>query len=132
MSVSDDFVIVARSGMAPDQVISGRPYGGCAIYCCNRLSASFSPCPVVSKRFCFRGIALADGRSLLLVCVYFPYDNGLADDIYKFGAVLSELESFLESRKYNLLAIMGDFNVDFAVLMFQGPENYIISCSLRT
>lgn len=47
------------------------------------------------------------------MCVYFPYDNRLTDDIYKFGAVLSELESFLESRRYDLLAIVGDFNVDF-------------------
>ena len=94
LNVSDDFVIVVGSGMAPNQVISGRPYSGCAIYCCNQLSASFSPCPVASERFCSGELALADGRLLLLVCVYFPYDNGLADDIYKFGAVLSELESF--------------------------------------
>ena len=40
--------------------------------------------------------------------------NGLADDIYKFGAVLSELESFLETWKYNLLAVVGDFNVEVA------------------
>ena len=30
-----------------------------------------------------------------LCVIYFPYDNGLADDIYKFGAVLSELEEAL-------------------------------------
>ena len=74
----------------------------------------FSPCPGVSKRFCSGEILLADGHLLLLVCVYFPYDNGLAEDIYKFGAVLSELEGFLESRKYDLLAVVGDFNVQFA------------------
>ena len=69
-NVRDDFVIVAGSGMAPDQVISGRPYGGRAIYCCKWLSASFSPCPVVSERFCSGEIALAYGCSLLLVRVF--------------------------------------------------------------
>ena len=107
--VSDDFVVIAVSGMASDQVISGCPYGGCAIYCRNQLSVSFSLCPVVSKRFCSGEILLADGRLLLLVCVYFPNDNELAEDIYEFGAVLSELEGFLESWKYNLLAVVGDF-----------------------
>ena len=76
LNVSDDFVVIAVSGMASDQVISGCSYGGCAIYCRNQLSVSFSPCPVVSKRFCSGEILLADGRLLLLVCVYFPYDNG--------------------------------------------------------
>ena len=79
--------------MASDQVISGHPHGGCAIYCCNRLYVSFSPSPIVSKRSCSGEIALADSHLLLLVCVYFPYDNNLADDIYIFGAVLSEFES---------------------------------------
>ena len=61
LNVSDDFVVAAMSGMAFDQVISGRSYGGCAIYCHNKLSVSFSPCPVVSKRFCSEEILLADG-----------------------------------------------------------------------
>ena len=38
VNVSDDFVVIAVSGMASDQVISGRPYGGCAIYCRNQLA----------------------------------------------------------------------------------------------
>ena len=130
LNVSDDFVVIAVSGMASDQVISGRPYGGCAIYCRNQLSVSFSPCPVVSKRFCSREILLADGCLLLLVCVYFPCDNGLAEDIYKVGAVLSKLEGFLESRKYDLLAVVGDFNVDFAHTMFQKLMNYISSWNM--
>ena len=46
------------------------------INCCNQLSASFGPCPVASERFCSGELAFADGRLLLLVCVYFPYDNG--------------------------------------------------------
>ena len=75
-------------------------------------------------------ILLADGCLLLLVCVYFPCDNGLAEDIYKFGAVLSKLEGFLESRKYDLLAVVGDFNVDFAHTMFQKLMNYISSWNM--
>ena len=99
--------------MASDRVLIGRPYGGCAILYRNWLSTCFSPCPKVSRSFCAGEISLVDGRLLLLVCLYLPYDDGMVSDAYKFVEVLGELQGFLDSRHFDLLSIVGDFNVDF-------------------
>ena len=53
------------------------------------------------------------GASFLVVCVYLPFDDGHASDTLKFGEVLGELEAFLYTQYYDLLAVVGDFNVDF-------------------
>ena len=48
-----------------------------------------------------------------MVCVYLPFDDGHASDALKFGEVLGELEAFLYTHYYDLLAVVRDFNVDF-------------------
>ena len=68
----------------------------------------------VSRRFCGIKVKLAGGRILLVVCVYLPFDDGHASDVLKFGEVLGELEAFLYPQSYDLLAVVGDFNVDFS------------------
>ena len=45
------------------------------------------------------------------MCIYLPFDDGHASDALRFGEVLGELEAYLYT--YDLLAVVGDFNVDF-------------------
>ena len=63
------------------------------------------------QEFCGIKVKPAGGRILLVVCVYLPFD---ASDSLKFGEVLCELEAFLNTQYYDLLAVVGDFNVDFS------------------
>ena len=113
LNICQNFAVTGVSGMASDCVIHGRPYGGCAVYVRNTLSSSISHCQVVSRRFCGIKVKLAGGRILLVVCAYLPFDNGHASDSLKFSEVLCELEAFLSTQCYDLLAVVGDFNVDF-------------------
>ena len=92
---------------------NGRPYGGCAVYFRNTLSSSISHCQIVSRRFCGIKVKLAGGHIFLVVCIYLPFDDGHASDALKFGEVLGELEAFLHTQYYDLLVVVGHFNVDF-------------------
>ena len=56
---------------------------------------------------------LAGGHIFLVVCIYLPFDDGHASDALKFGEVLGELEAFLYTQYYDLLVVVGHFNVDF-------------------
>jgi len=114
LNICQNSAVTGVSGMVSDCVIHGRPYGGCAIYFRTTLSSSISHCQIVSRRFCGIKVKLAGGRILLVVCVYLPFDDGHASDVLKFGEVLGELEAFLYTQSYDLLAVVGDFNVDFS------------------
>ena len=52
--------------------------------------------------------------TLLLVCVYLPFDNGLYSGHFEFQETLDQLEGFIDSQDYDMLAVVGDFNVDFS------------------
>ena len=114
MNICQNFAVTGVSRMASDSVIRGPPYGGCAVYVRNTLSSSVSHCQVVSRIFCGIKDKLAGGRTLLVVCVYTPFDDGHAFDSLKFCEVLCELEAFLNTQYYDLLVVVGDFNGDFS------------------
>ncbi len=114
LDINDDFVVKGVSGMDPTVLIRGRPYSGCAIYYRKNFAVSIAVCQVTSKRFCSIRINLANDLSMLLVCVYMPYDNGLPSGEVEFCSMLGELEGFLDTQRYDYLAVIGDFNVDFS------------------
>ena len=47
------------------------------------------------------------------MCVYLLFDDGHALDALKFSEVLGELEAFLYTQYYDVLAVVRNFNVDF-------------------
>ena len=42
--------------------------------------------------------ALSDNKTLLLVCVYMPFDTGLSYGVLEYQEALGELEGFLDSQ----------------------------------
>ena len=55
---------------------------------------------------------MPDCLTLLLVCVYLTFDNGLYSGHFDFQETLDQLEGFIDSQDYDMLAVVGDFNVD--------------------
>lgn len=107
LNICENFAVTGVSGMVSDCVIHGRPYGGCAVYFRNTLFSSISHCQIVSRRFWLVG------ASFFVVCVYLLFDDGHALDALKFSEVLGELEAFLYTQYYDVLAVVRNFNVDF-------------------
>ena len=112
LNVCDDFTVTGVSGMDSESFIRGRPFGGCAIAFRKSLSSMVSVRQVSSSRFCAIHVK-SDCQTLLLVCVYMPFDNGLTSGHLEFQEALGELEGFLDAQDFDSLAVVGDFNVDF-------------------
>ena len=108
MNFCEEFIMTCVSGMEPDSLIRGRPFGGCAIFYRKNFSSKISICHVSSSAV---RLKISDNETLLLVCVYLPSDTGLSSE---YQEALGELEGFLDSQVYDSLAIVGDFNIDFS------------------
>ena len=76
-------------------------------------SSLISVCHVSSRRFCALRFTIPDCLTLLLICVYLPFDNGLYSGHFELQETLDQLEGFIDSQDYDMLAVVGDFNVDF-------------------
>ena len=111
-NVSPDFLSVSISGMESGVLLQGRPYGGCSILYRKSLSSFVSPLRSCSNRFC--GVLFVDsnGVSYLLVCVYMP-SRGSSSACSDYLNTPGELQGFIASHHYDVLLIVGDFNVDF-------------------
>ena len=75
MNISEEFIVTGVSGMEPDSLIRGCPFGGCAIFYCKNFSLKISICHVSFRRFCAVCLKLSDNETLLLVCVYLSSDK---------------------------------------------------------
>ena len=106
--------VVGVSGIDSETFVRGRPFAGCAIFFRKSFSSLISVCHVSSRRFCALRFTIPDCLTLLLVCVYLPFNNGLYSGHFEFQETLHELEGFIDSQDYDMLAVVGDFNVDFS------------------
>jgi hypothetical protein len=101
----------AISGFNDDDIISGRPYGGCAILWRADLDVTVHFVETINKRIC--SIQVYNNKyKLLLINVYMPYesDTAAADE---FSSVLADVIAITEQYGDHCTVIGGDFNVDF-------------------
>ena len=113
-NLNDNFVYTGISGFGNDDVLLGRPYGGCAILWRSDLNVQVHVLDVHSSRVC--AVRLSnDTYRLLLMCVYMPYEGSeLMTD--EFASQLDIVDSILEANVDCHVIIGGDFNVDLSRL----------------
>ena len=101
----------AISGFNDEDIISGRPYGGCAILWRADLDAKVHFVTTNNKRICSIRVC-NDKHKLLLISVYMPYelDSAAADE---FGSVLADITAITEQYSDHCFVTGGDFNIDF-------------------
>jgi len=101
----------ASSGFSNDDIISGRPYGGCAILWRADLQAEVHFVATNNKRICSMRVC-NDSYKLLLVNVYMPYES---DDAAagEFSSVMADVIAIIDQHDDHCFIIGGDFNVDF-------------------
>ena len=101
----------AISGFNDEDILSGRPYGGCAILWRADLDAKVYFVTTNNKRICSIRVC-NDKHKLLLISVYMPYelDSAAADE---FSSVLADITAITEQYSDHCFIIGGDFNVDF-------------------
>jgi exonuclease III len=107
-----DIYLHGVCGFASNEVLSGRPYGGCAIICNRRLHAEFTPVESNSKRECALICALGKVK-ILLINVYLPYEND-EDSHEEFSLQLAIIDDIIERNSDCQVVCGEDFNVDFS------------------
>ncbi len=114
--LSDDFDVFAVSGVPRKcGIITGRPYGGCAVFCRKSLGMQVQPIQCNSNRMSVCKGTSCDGVVLLLCSVYLPCDTGSGIVVSdEFLYEISILESILCSEVFDHVIIGGDLNTDFA------------------
>ena len=104
LNICDDFIVVGVSGMDSETFVVVL-FGGCAIFFRKSFSSLISVCHVSFRRFCALYFTMPDCLTLLLVCVYLPFDNGLYSGHFEFQETLDQLEGFIDSQDYAMLAV---------------------------
>ncbi len=114
-ALSDDFDVFAMSGVPANcEIITGRPYGGCAVFCRKTLGMQLQRIACNSNRISVCKGVLPRGTSVLLCCVYLPCDSGNVTTVSdEFLYEISIVESLLYSEVFDHVLIGGDFNTDF-------------------
>ena len=86
LDISDEFISIGVSGMDSSNLLSGRPYGGCAILYRKSVSSSIHMVNSCSKRFC--AVTLSDTNpatnctsNTLIINAYLPTDYGSLDSL---------------------------------------------------
>ncbi len=110
-SLLPDFQGHAVSGLNDAEVLTGRPYGGCAILWRRDISHNVTKLHTNSNRLC--AIRLKCGnQSIIIVCVYFPSDTGGRFNQVDVEQVLGDVRSLSLTYPNDELAVVGDFNSD--------------------
>ena len=98
------------SGFSNDEVLSGRPYGGCAILWPANLTGSVHFVETNNRRLCSIRVC-CDDHKLLFINAYMPYESD--NDAYnEFTAVLADIVSITDQFPDHCPIIGGYFNVD--------------------
>ena len=110
--INSCYLFHGTCGFYNSDVLSGRPYGGCAILWRSDIAAVVETVNTGSRRVCCVRLR-SDTWCLLIVNVYMPYedDDAGSDD---FMAQLSDIEYLLTQHADSHVIIGGDFNVDFS------------------
>jgi len=90
------------SGFSSQSVLSGRPYGGCAILWRSDIHANIQPISIDSRRICAVSMS-SKSWNLIIVNVYMPSETSDAN-CNEFLYPLSLIEDFVASRTITLLS----------------------------
>lgn len=112
VNIDSGVLCTAVSGFDNSEILSGRPYGGCAIFWRSGLKLNVSVLKTDSRRVCAVRMS-SDKIKLLLVNVYMPYENS-DSNIDEFSDHLFTVERLIVNNLDCHIIIGGDFNVDFS------------------
>jgi len=110
--INTQFLSHAVSGFDNSEIISGRPFGGCAILWRSDIRARIEPVNTNSRRICVICMR-PDSWSVLFLNVYMPYEDG-EERLDDFFSQLSTIEYLICQYPDCHIILGGDFNVDFA------------------
>lgn len=112
-NIDTNYLFTGVSGFGCSEILSGRPFGGCAILWRSNLLTDVKVFSLDSKRIC--AIRLSDNNNLrlLFITVYMPYEDD-DESVVDFTDQLSAIEDLVNNNSDCHVIVGGDFNVDFS------------------
>lgn len=106
----------AVSGIDTDKLLTGRPYGGCAILWKPTLNAVVKPVKFSSKRLCGVTLKIESCQTQIFLCnVYMPIDTKSDNENrIEFNNILQEILTISRRIDVTDVLIGGDLNTDFS------------------
>lgn len=113
-SISKDISYCGCSAMNENQILTGRPYGGCAILWKSNLDFTITRIECTSKRICGVLVTYNENISILILNTYMPCDERCAGtNLEEYAEVIEEVECIIHKLDCTYVIFGGDFNVDF-------------------
>ena len=110
--IDTNYSYAGVSGFDCSDILSGRPYGGCAILWRSDILAKVTILTTDSRRVC--AVRLCnDDIKLLVINVYMPYE-GNDEMTDEFADQLAAVENLINTNLDCHTIVGGDFNVDFS------------------
>ncbi len=112
----DNVHVIGISGMDDNELLYGRPYGGCAIIFNNQLKCTVTPVKHDSKR-CMAAVITVNTCCFLFFNIYMPCDmyNNQHDNVY--DDILQSINLVINQfSEINHIVICGDLNTDISRL----------------
>ena len=107
------YLFTGSSGIPPNTLLHGRPYGGTAILWKKELARQIKPVKTKCNRINGVIVTLSDQQTILILSVYMPTDTRsklLAD--HDFEECMDYIDMCIEEHNCTHNIIGGDFNVD--------------------
>jgi exonuclease III len=111
-TISSTHLAMGISGFGCSDVLSGRPYGGCAIFWRRNLLFQVVPVLTDSRRMCCLMLSCSEFK-LLFINVYMPNEVDLAN-LDEFSLQLAIVDDVINRNPDAHIILGGDFNVDFS------------------
>ena len=112
-----DVNIYGTSGMNENELLIGRPYGGCAFLWKKSLDCSFVPIDTRSKRIVAGVLSLSHDVKVLLCNMYMPCSGNYVDPSgQSYEDVLCDVRSILSDSEVSHVLLGGDLNTDLSRL----------------
>ena len=110
-SVSKYLVYLAKSPMAEDEIVRGRPFGGVSLFWHRRHQHAVFHIDTVSDRMVAIKVSTSVGV-VLMIALYMPVDYGDCNARDEYITELGFLEGLLDMEVYDHVVLLGDFNAD--------------------
>lgn len=110
--IDHSFLCSSISGFDNTEILSGRPYGGCAIFWRSEIKFNATLLNSNSRRVCAIRL-ISDSIKLLFVNVYMPYEDSVVN-VDEFSDQLLIVEQLITNNPDCHVVVGGDFNVDFS------------------
>ena len=124
-NISEEFIVFSKSSIDDWKLLTGRPYGGTAIFIRKSIKCTITNCDIECDRF---NAMLVDfyNFTVIITCFYMPFDSNNWDS---FSLVTGAFQALKVKHTPSYIICAGDFNVDLSRLQSTQTSSFKQFCN---